>query len=354
MIPLSTYKLLLLTLLVALVVPTRARLHAQAMPNLNLNSNSNRHINYLLNLRGGAQPTNPSRNYWSSSSTQKQQPTSFQQSQSQASSMQQQTQTKQVTVTDVTDDWKSEEREETKEVINSFLTRESRNTFIVRVYSILTVQLLLVALSVLLFGKYPMLNRWMLTGGKFVPWASLIISTITVMFMTISERARQVSPLKWQLLGIFSIAEAIVVGFISSFYKSKTVMSAAMSTAVATMSVTMYTVLNKDSKRDLSQWGMGLSSIGMIFCFYGVIHLLSQSGVLPPEFLPYNETVYSFLGTSLFTMYLAYHTRLIISGKHTKYQLNEKDYVFGAVLLYNDIITIFLYMLRLMASDDRD
>jgi len=81
--------------------------------------------------------------------------------------MQQQTQTKQVTVTDVTDDWKSEEREETKEVINSFLTRESRNTFIVRVYSILTVQLLLVALSVLLFGKYPMLNRWMLTGGKF-------------------------------------------------------------------------------------------------------------------------------------------------------------------------------------------
>jgi FtsH-binding integral membrane protein len=131
-------------------------------------------------------------------------------------------------------------------------------------------------------------------------------------------------------------------------------MSAAMSTAVATMSVTMYTLLNKDSKRDLSQWGMGLSSIGMIFCFYGIIHLLSQSGVLPPEFLPYNETIYSFLGTSLFTMYLAYHTRLIISGKHTKYQLNEKDYVFGAVLLYNDIINIFLYMLRLMASDNRD
>ena len=187
-----------------------------------------------------------------------------------------------------------------------------------------------------------------------VPWASLFISTITVLFMTISERARQVSPLKWQLLSIFSIAEAIVVGFISSFYKSKTVMSAAMSTAVATMSVTMYTLLNKDSKRDLSQWGMGLSSIGMIFCFYGIIHLLSQSGVLPPEFLPYNETIYSFLGTSLFTMYLAYHTRLIISGKHTKYQLNEKDYVFGAVLLYNDIINIFLYMLRLMASDNRD
>ena len=51
-----------------------------------------------------------------------------------------------------------------------------------------------------------------------------------------------------------------MVGLISSFYKSKTVMSAALSTAVATMSVTMYTIMNKDSKRDLSQWGASLSS----------------------------------------------------------------------------------------------
>ena len=90
--------------------------------------------------------------------------------------------------------------------------------------------------------------------------ASMIISTATVIFMSISERARQVAPLKWQLLGLFSVAEAIVVGLISSFYKSKTVMSAALSTAVATMSVTMYTIMNKDSKRDLSQWGASLSS----------------------------------------------------------------------------------------------
>ncbi len=174
-----------------------------------------------------------------------------------------------------------------------------------------------------------------------------------MLFMSVSERARQVAPLKWQLLGLFSVAEAIIVGIISSFYKSKTVMSAALSTAVATMSVTMYTIWNKDSKRDLSQWGAGISSIGMIFLFYGVIHLLSQSGILPPEFLPYDESIYCVLGTSLFSMYLAYHTRLIISGKHTKFQLNEKDYVFGAVLLYNDIINIFLYMLRLLAAEDR-
>ena len=93
--------------------------------------------------------------------------------------------------------------------------------------------------------------------------------------------------------------------------------------------------------------------IGMIFVFYGLIQFLSSIGWLPPGFLPYNDVIYSMLGTSLFTMYLAYHTRLIVSGKHTKYQLNEKDYVFGAVLLYNDIINIFLYLLRVLENDDR-
>jgi len=362
---LSTVLLLLHALLgiPQLVAAALPKAHTNKYPNLSSSSHqhSQSHGNIsVYNLRGGdAQPPNRpgTRTFWSAASSNKQQqqqqkqqqPTSFQQSQKQ-----QQKSLRDVTVTDVTDEMKTQERQKTKEEIDSFLTRDSRNTFIARVYAILTGQLLLVALSVLLFGKYPIITQWMLTKGKFVPWASILISTITVVFMSVSERARQISPLKWQLLAIFSIAEAIVVGLISSFYKSKTVMSAAMSTAVATISVTMYTVWNKDSKRDLSQWGAGLSSMGMIFVCYGIVHLLSQSGILPPEFLPYNEMVYSFLGTSLFTMYLAYHTRLIVSGKHSKYQLNEKDYVFGAVLLYNDIITIFLYMLRFMGGEDRN
>lgn len=208
--------------------------------------------------------------------------------------------------------------------------------------------------SVDIVDFYVVLNYRLLTSFFLVPWASLMVSTITVAIMSLSERARRVAPLKWQLLSMFSIAEAIIVGFISSFYKSKTVLSAAMSTAVATMSVSMYTILNKDSKRDLSQWGAGLSSMGMIFIFYGIISLLSNVGILPPEFLPYNEQLYCVFGTSLFSMYLAYHTRLIVSGKHSKYRLNDKDYVFGAVLLYNDIINIFLYLLRILAADERD
>ena len=72
-----------------------------------------------------------------------------------------------IQVTDVTNEMKSSEREETKEAIDAFLSREDRNSFITRVYSILTVQLLMVAASVLAFGRYPSMTVFMMTKGKF-------------------------------------------------------------------------------------------------------------------------------------------------------------------------------------------
>lgn len=116
-----------------------------------------------LNMRGGgphSPSTDPTRTLWSSSSVQQPQPTSLRTTSSSYRN------NSGITVTDVTDDVKDFEREQTKDAINAFLTRESRNSFIVKVYTILTGQLVLVALSALLFGKYPTLGRWMMTSSQ--------------------------------------------------------------------------------------------------------------------------------------------------------------------------------------------
>lgn len=126
-----------------------------------------------------------------------------------------------------------------------------------------------------------------------------------------------------------------------------------MATATAVAGISLYTAFNRNSKYDLSTWGAGLSSAGLIFCVYGLLTLCQSVGWLPEGFLPYHETLYAFCGAALFSGYLAYHTKLIVSGKHTKYQMNEKDYVFGAMSLYNDIISMFIYILRLI-GEDRD
>lgn len=200
-----------------------------------------------------------------------------------------------------------------------------------RVYGILAVQLLITAASVVAFGLHPTFTISLLRRfGMGVPLLSLGLSTISWIVMCSSVTARRASPIKWQLLSLFTMGEALSVGIISSFYRFPSVVSALLATTLATVSVSVYTVKQKNPKYDLSQWGATLSSFGIMFLAYGLVALLMQTGVLPPNFLPYTDMLYCLLGAMLFSSYLAYHTKLIVAGKHAKYQMNEKDYVFGA------------------------
>jgi FtsH-binding integral membrane protein len=132
-----------------------------------------------------------------------------------------------------------------------------------RVYSILSAQLVVTAASVVLFGTNPGLSRWMRRSGGIgtsVPFLSLLLSTVCWFVMCSSATARRQSPLKWQLLVLFTLGEALSVGFISSYYKFRSVVAALIATAAAATSVSLYTVTQKNPKYDLSQWGAGLSS----------------------------------------------------------------------------------------------
>jgi FtsH-binding integral membrane protein len=245
------------------------------------------------------------------------------------------------------------DREDTKDLIDAFLTRDSRNKFIARVYTILSGQLLVTASSIFAFGMFPDLGRWMRSThvGQVIPILSLLLSTIAWFLVCSSVKARRDGSMKWKLLALFTLGESIAVGFISSVYTFRSVLTAMSATALATLSISLYTILNPNPKYDLSQWGAGLSSCGMIFLVYALIHVLEVTGVLPVGFLPYREGIFSLVGACLFSAYLAYHTKLIVAGKHTKYQMNEKDYVFGAMSLYNDIINVFIYLLRVLGED---
>jgi FtsH-binding integral membrane protein len=76
----------------------------------------------------------------------------------------------------------------------------------------------------------------------------------------LNEKDRQSSPLKWNLLALFTIGEAISVSFISSFYKTKSIIHAMLATGFSTAGITGYMLANKNPKYDLTQWGAGLSS----------------------------------------------------------------------------------------------
>jgi FtsH-binding integral membrane protein len=96
--------------------------------------------------------------------------------------------------------------------------------------------------------------------GAAFPVVSLLLSTVSWMIMCVSTVARRKAPLKWQLLCLFTLGEALSVGFMSSFYRFRSVVSAMGATALAATTVSFYTMQTKNPKYDLSQWGATLSS----------------------------------------------------------------------------------------------
>lgn len=64
---------------------------------------------------------------------------------------------------------------------------------------------------------------------------------------------------------------------------------------------------------------------------YAFLHLLQVLGVIPEGTIPYTDMMYGMIGATIFSAYLAYHTRSIVGkGTTTAHVLDESDYVYGA------------------------
>jgi hypothetical protein len=79
----------------------------------------------------------------------------------------------------------------TKDIMDAFLTRDSRNSFVTRVYAILSAQLLVTAASIVLFGLRPELREFLRPYGAAVPGVGLLLSTACWLIMCISSTAKR-------------------------------------------------------------------------------------------------------------------------------------------------------------------
>lgn len=60
------------------------------------------------------------------------------------------------------------------------------------------------------------------------------------------------------------------------------------------------------------------------------------------------RVVYCTIGVIIFSIYLVMDTQLIMGGK--RYEIEVDDYILGAIILYTDIVMIFLYLLRILSK----
>ncbi|CEM04603.1 unnamed protein product [Vitrella brassicaformis CCMP3155] len=215
---------------------------------------------------------------------------------------------------------------------------EIRHAFIRKVYAILSFQLLLTfAIAALFFIEGS--KQWLLKN----PWLfilALILMFASLITLSCCEGPARTYPTNYLLLFLFTGCEGLFIGVTTMQYDIPAIAIAVASTGAVFCACTVFAI---QTKIDFTGKGG--------YLFVGLIVLFIFSFIIP--FFPnvqLAQKIYAGLGTLLFSMYLVYDTQLIVGGKHRRHQFSIDDYVFASLMLYIDIIQIFIFLLSLIGS----
>ncbi|XP_033049639.1 protein lifeguard 1-like isoform X3 [Trachypithecus francoisi] len=218
---------------------------------------------------------------------------------------------------------------------NPFSDASVRRAFIIKVFLLLSVQLLLTAVITSVFIFWEALRVWVLKNPWFIYATFPAFFAVLIILACCGNLRRQV-PANYILLGFFTALEGLLLGAISVFYKAEEVLWATAATTLVTLALTLFALQTK--------WDFTLlNGVLFVFCFvlfiYGIILIFVQSYWL--------HLLYAGLGTVLFSLYLVMDVQLMLGGHH-HYSLDPEEYVFAALNIYLDIINLFIFILRLI------
>lgn len=224
----------------------------------------------------------------------------------------------------------------------AFLTKELdvRLNFIKKVFSILSVQLLITAIFVTgscFSNDYKLFIR----RNLWFFWVCLVVNIILLYVLVYVRTASRKVPINYCLLGLFTLTEAYLISCITAFTDPDSVFIAAALTAAIVVALTIYAFT---TKKDFTICGGLLFTAVMGLFIGGILAAIFQNKLL--------DILVSVLSVIVFSIYLIFDTQLIL-GK-SKLKLTIDDYIFAAMNLYIDIIRIFIEFLRIFGRSRRN
>lgn len=221
--------------------------------------------------------------------------------------------------------------------------------FVRKVYGILCTQLIITAAIIYPFTRESFFGfdlRDYVQQHTWVMYTCFGISFACIIAIVCCGNVARSFPTNYIVLGIFTVAEAITLGIVCSFYESDSVLLAAGMTAALVFGLTLFAF---QTKIDFTMYG------GMLFVALFVLMLF---GMFAAFFVGYQhrrilDIVYCSAGVLIFGLYIVYDTQLMLGnlgGRRHKHSFGVDDYVFAALNLYLDVINLFLMLLRLFGN----
>lgn len=223
-----------------------------------------------------------------------------------------------------------------------------RHGFIQKVYGILCMQLVLTTVlgaTVMHYGR-----AWAKTNPTLVMtmlYTSLAVSVgMMFVFMCCPDTMRK-TPTNYIMLLVFTLAESVLIGFVSIQYTANSVLMVFGITAFVVFSLTLFAC---QTTIDFTGMGPYLFCAVMVLMGFGfMISIAGWTGV-GGQSLVGARLCYAVLGTLIFSAYLVFDTQLIVGGKHVRFQFGIDDYAMAAITLYIDIVQLFMMLLQLFGK----
>ncbi|NWY23815.1 LFG4 protein, partial [Agelaius phoeniceus] len=205
-----------------------------------------------------------------------------------------------------------------------------RMAFLRKVYSILSVQVLLTTVTSAIF-LYSTGVQAFVHERPALLLISGFGSLAVIVALTLYRHQHPVN--LYLLFGFSSLIDRLLFLFIVSFYDVSIVLQAFILTTAVFLGLTAYTL---QSKRDFSKFGAGLFACLWILIISGFLRLFFYSETI--------ELVFAAAGALLFCGFIIYDTHLLM------HKLSPEEYILAAINLYLDIINLFLHLLRFLEA----
>lgn len=230
---------------------------------------------------------------------------------------------------------------------------EVRHGFAWKVYGILGVQLLLttgLAWAVTTYGRV-----WIMTSPgtlQTLTVVSLFASMALMCVFICRPDTMRESPANYLVLFGFTVTESVVVGVASITYTTQSLLLAFGVTAVVVLALSVFALQTTYDITGFAPYFLVMMVV--LMCFGLVVSLVGWAGLAPSPAFQTMRLLYAFLGVLIFCGFIVMDTQMIIGGRHKEHQFMVDEYAMAAIVLYVDIIQLFLFFLELLGDKRRD
>lgn len=209
-----------------------------------------------------------------------------------------------------------------------------RKGFLHKVYAILSFQLLITMGICLITMRVESVRQYVLTTPALI-YTGFALSIVLLIALFCFARKH---PINLILLTAWTIVEGYTIGVVCAAYaeqgQSDMVIQAFGITFSAFFVLSVFTL---QSRWDFSFMGAGLGVALWILIIWGIINGARGTA---------GSTGYALMGAIIFSLYIVFDTWLISQ------KFGPDDYIIASVMLYLDLINLFMYVLLLLGKRD--